>query len=255
MKHLFKPIEGRAERGTGQMPQTGAALRRSDAHPTKIRILDAAEELFAARGYHGVSIREITQMANVEVALAHYHFGSKEELFRHVVTRRIDEHCSRLIEDLDRAQAAAPNGIAPVEEIVRAFCRFSFAKTSSADAGWKRYLQLLARTSQLPMYEPVLAPINRPYGIIVVRYSEALRAALPTIQPGNLATAFYMLQGIVSRLLAETEMLERQSHGLCSASDFDSHLERLVPFVAAGFYALAGRPELISARNGSEPPT
>jgi AcrR family transcriptional regulator len=133
------------------------ALRGWDAHPTKIRILDSAQELFAARGYHGVSIREITQAADVEVALAYYHFGPKEALFRQVVMRRIDEHCTGLLQELERAQAAAPSGIASVEAVVRASCRFSFLK--SADASWKRYLQLLARTSQLPMYEPALATI------------------------------------------------------------------------------------------------
>ena len=226
------------------MAASEADVRGPDVHPTKLRILDAAEALFAARGYHGVSIRDITQAADVEVALAHYHFGPKEELFRHVVMRRVDEHCRGLLNELEVAQASAPGGVASVEDIVRAFCRFSFEKTAGDDPGWKRYLQLLARTSQLPMYEPVLAPLNKPYGVIITRYGDAFRAALPTIRPGNLATAFYMLQGIVSRLLAETELLERQSHRQCRADDFESHLARIVPFVAAGFYALAGQPEL-----------
>lgn len=236
------------------MAADATELRGSELHPTKIRILDAAEGLFAARGYHGVSIRDITQAAGVEAALAHYHFGPKEELFRHVVARRVDEHCNGLLHELECAQRAAPNGIASVEDVVRAFCRFSFMKMTSTDPGWRRYLQLLARTAQFPMYEPVLAPLNKPYGVIIVRYTEALRAALPTIRPGNLATAFYMLQGIVSRLLAETEPLERQSRGLCHAADFEAHLERLVPFVAGGFYALAGRPELSGDRLSTDGP-
>ena len=232
---------------------TGATdLRGAELHPTKIRILDAAEELFAARGYHGVSIRDITQAAGVEAALAHYHFGPKEELFRYVVARRVDEHCNGLLRELECAQQAAPHGVASVEDVVRAFCRFSFMKMTCADPGWKRYLQLLARTAQFPLYEPVLAPLNKPYGVIIVRYTEALKGALPTIRPGNLATAFYMLQGIVSRLLAETEPLERQSRGLCQAADFESHLERLVAFAAGGFYALAGQSELGRGRPGTD---
>jgi AcrR family transcriptional regulator len=230
-----------------QRPSTSTAeppVRAPDLHPTKVRILDAAEELFAARGYHGVSIRDITQAAGVEVALAHYHFGPKDELFKHVVTRRVDEHCGGVLHELDQAQALAPNGVPAVEAIVRAFCRFSFEKTMSGEPGWKRYFQLLARSAQFPLYEPVLEPINKPYGVVIRRYTAAFRAALPTIRPGNLATAVYLLQGIVSRLLAETELLERQSRGLCRAADFESHLARVVPFVSAGFYALAGHEEL-----------
>lgn len=219
----------------------------ADARPTKTRILDAAEELFAARGYHGVSIREITQAANVEVALANYHFGPKEELFRHVIARRVDEHCSGVLAELDRAIAAAPGGVPPVEAIVRAFCRHTFEKTRTGGAGWKRYFQLLARTAVSPVYEPVLEPLNRPYGMIVRRYVAAFQAALPTLQPGNLYTGFYLLQAIVARLLAETELLDRQSQGRCRAADFEAHLECVVPFVAAGFYALAGRPDATRA--------
>ncbi|MGH8309797.1 MAG: TetR family transcriptional regulator, partial [Steroidobacteraceae bacterium] len=44
--------------------------------PTPDRILDAAEQLFARRGFHGVSVRDITSEAGVDVALVNYHFGS-----------------------------------------------------------------------------------------------------------------------------------------------------------------------------------
>ena len=49
--------------------------RRTD---TAERILAAAEELFSEHGYDGVSIRDITGLANVRLALAAYHFGTKE---------------------------------------------------------------------------------------------------------------------------------------------------------------------------------
>jgi AcrR family transcriptional regulator len=213
----------------------------ADTRTTKERILDAAEELFAARGYYGVSLRDITQAAGVELALANYHFGPKEELFRQVVARRVDEHCSGVIAALDRAQAAAPNGVATVEAIVRAFCIYTFEKTTTGGPGWKRYFQLLARSATSPVYEPVLAPMKRPYGVVVRRYVDAFAAALPAMAPGDRYEAFYLLQAIVARLLAETGILDRQSQGLCSAQDYTAHLDRVVPFVAAGFYALAGR--------------
>jgi len=225
------------------MPVERVAVTESDLHPTKVRILDAAEELFAERGYHGVSIRDITLAAGVEVALANYHFGPKENLFKQVVMRRVQEHCDGQLRELDRVEAAAA-GVASVEQVIRAFCHFSFLKMMSGDGGWKRYFQLVARTSLLPVHEPALAPLNKPYGVVVRRYTAALHAALPTMQQGNLATAFYLLQGIVARFLAQTELLERQSHGMCRAVDFDAHLQRLVPFAAAGFYALAGQSDL-----------
>jgi len=44
---------------------------------TPTRILDAAERLFAERGIESVSVRSILAAAGVNVALAHYHFGSR----------------------------------------------------------------------------------------------------------------------------------------------------------------------------------
>lgn len=48
---------------------------------TRQRLLDAALEVFAERGTDGGSMREIARRANVNVAAAYHHFGSKRDLF------------------------------------------------------------------------------------------------------------------------------------------------------------------------------
>ena len=62
------------------------------------RILDAAEALFAERGFDGVTLRQIASSAGVDVALANYHFGKKLELFNAVFDRR-----SALLNQIGRA--------------------------------------------------------------------------------------------------------------------------------------------------------
>lgn len=52
---------------------------------TREKILQKAGELFAARGYDGVSVRDIAGAARVNVSAVSYHFGGKEELFREVI--------------------------------------------------------------------------------------------------------------------------------------------------------------------------
>src|ERR1700685_551595 len=47
---------------------------------TKDKLMDAAEKLFARRGFHGASLRDITGVAGVDLALVNYHFGSKHGL-------------------------------------------------------------------------------------------------------------------------------------------------------------------------------
>ena len=56
---------------------------------TQKKILDAAEALFAQEGFHSTSLRMLTKKAGVNLAAVNYHFGSKEELIRAVIERRL----------------------------------------------------------------------------------------------------------------------------------------------------------------------
>jgi AcrR family transcriptional regulator len=55
--------------------------RRRDAATTRARLLAAARELFLARGYDAIGLREVAAKAGVDVTLIRRYFGSKEALF------------------------------------------------------------------------------------------------------------------------------------------------------------------------------
>ena len=55
------------------------------ANETKGRVIAAASALFAERGFHGTTARDIARRATVNVAAGHYHFGSKEALYLEVL--------------------------------------------------------------------------------------------------------------------------------------------------------------------------
>src|ERR1035438_4318422 len=88
---------------------------------TKDKLMDAAEKLFARRGYHGTSLRDITGAVGVDVALVNYHFGSKKRLLEVVLERRgnilNEERLRRLAEVRERAAPAAPS----TEAVIGAF--------------------------------------------------------------------------------------------------------------------------------------
>jgi AcrR family transcriptional regulator len=48
-------------------------------------ILEQAQQLFFAHGYHGVSIRDIVQACGLSNAALYYHFGSKQNLYVEVI--------------------------------------------------------------------------------------------------------------------------------------------------------------------------
>lgn len=57
---------------------------------TRERLLRAAEQLFAERGFKAVTVREICQAAHANVAAVNYHFGDKLGLYREVMQVAID---------------------------------------------------------------------------------------------------------------------------------------------------------------------
>src|ERR1051326_5113762 len=65
-----------------------ATPRSSTPSPTaREQILDAAERLFARKGFDPTTIKEIGAAAKVNPALLYYYFRDKEELYRAVLQR------------------------------------------------------------------------------------------------------------------------------------------------------------------------
>jgi AcrR family transcriptional regulator len=64
---------------------TAAPPRRRDAAATRRALLDAARELFDARGFRGTTVRGIGERAGVDPALIARYFGGKAELYQAVL--------------------------------------------------------------------------------------------------------------------------------------------------------------------------
>jgi AcrR family transcriptional regulator len=57
----------------------------------KIKILKVASELFAKKGYDAVSVREIANLAEVNLSMISYYFGGKEGLYKSIIETHYDK--------------------------------------------------------------------------------------------------------------------------------------------------------------------
>jgi AcrR family transcriptional regulator len=88
---------------------------------TRQRVLEAAEEVFGAKGYHGASVTEITRAAGVAQGTFYLYFRGKKEIFLDLV----DGLSARLIAVSREASASAANYLEAQERSFAAFFDFT----------------------------------------------------------------------------------------------------------------------------------
>lgn len=225
--------------------------KRSGSRSAKERMLDAAEQLFARHGFDGVSVRDITKAAGVDVALISYHFGGKRELFAAVFQRRAEILNVERLALLEHVRRAALPGVPALEEIVNACTHPLLERSARGGPGWKSYFALVALVNNSPEWGPVL--MTEHFDAIVEKFIAVLREALPNCPPQEIYWGYQFLTGALTLTFAETGRIDKLSGGLCRSSDLDSVHQRLALYVAAGFRALnaAAQP----APSAGSPPT
>jgi AcrR family transcriptional regulator len=115
-------------------------MTTSESSDVRERILDEAANLFVARGYHGISMREIAEAVGVSKAGLYYHFRDKEALFLAILTANL-EATERLICE---ARSAGPTARDQIGAIVRAI----FAQAPDQRAIIRLASQEMAHISQ-----------------------------------------------------------------------------------------------------------
>jgi AcrR family transcriptional regulator len=197
------------------------------------RILDAAEELFARHGYDGVTMRQIAGLAEVDVALANYHFGKKLELFHAVFERRAEELNRARREALHAAQSAAGEEGPTLEQVIEAFLRPLEMAQDTDDPGWRNYLALIAYVNNSPVWGKQL--MSSQFNKLVNEFIAAIKQSLPGARDEDIYWCYHNLSGSLTLTLAQTGRIDQLSEGRCLSSDFRAAYDHMIPFVAAGF--------------------
>ena len=207
---------------------------------TKDRLLDAAEALFMEHGFEATSLRAITTAAGVNLAGVNYHFGSKEELFQSVLTRRLDPMNQERVDLLSELEARAAPAPVACERILSAMFIPALRLARDPERGGANFLRLLGRAYADP------APFIRhflsdQYAVMIARFKAAFGRALPELPKRELSWRLHFIMGALSYTLAGSDVLKLIEELTPDASVNDEALlQRLAPFLLAGLTAPLG---------------
>jgi AcrR family transcriptional regulator len=208
----------------------------NEPQSTRERILDAAERLFGQQGFQGTSLRQITEEAAVNLAAVNYHFGSKEDLYKGVIVRRLRPVNEERLRLLTHAEQLAGEQPVPIRSILETFIRPLLQQAMDKSASGASLLKLISRDLTDP--QPFLrVELAKEFDTLVERYTRVLTQTLPNIPLPELFWRMQFTIGGVVYASAHQHDFERTSCGLCRGDDLDGCLRRLIDFCAAGLSA------------------
>ncbi|MCW2899753.1 MAG: transcriptional regulator, TetR family [Streptosporangiaceae bacterium] len=156
--------------------------RRPGPTETREAILKAASELFAGKGYDGTSIRAIAKDADVNPALVHHFFGTKENVFieamrlpfspAELLLRVADAPPDRLGESLIRAFLGIwsdPAKRAPLVALLRSAMTNEQAATMMREFVSAALLGRIAESRGIPLLR-IDAAVGQMVGVVLLRY-------------------------------------------------------------------------------------
>ena len=198
---------------------------------TKHRILEVAEHLFGDQGLERVSVREITEAAEVNLAAVNYHFGSKEELIEAVFQRRIAPLNQARLSALDQVERAAGEKAPRVEDVLRAFILPAVACASSNES--EAFSKLLGRCLAETRPE-VEAFLRKQFAPLLARFEAAFMKALPHLSREDVFWRMKFTFGSLHHwLLTRRKFVPPCAEG----TSVEAQVEKLIAFTTAGFQA------------------
>ncbi|MBL4608089.1 MAG: TetR/AcrR family transcriptional regulator [Pseudomonadales bacterium] len=200
---------------------------------TAERILDAAQILFAIKGFAGTSLRHITSKAGVNLAAVNYHFGSKEKLMRAVFERTLTPFCDSLEKQLlSHGQSGGePLTLEELFEIMVSTANNVYGDDSKEFSRFMRLMGLAYAQTQ----DELRGFLGARYGMVFRRFLVHVKLAAPEMPPKELFWRIHFALGAAVFTLASfgglQEVLLNDYKMDVGLSDV---VTRLVPFMAAG---------------------
>ncbi len=207
------------------------AVANPDRKPDrKHDILLAAEKLFAQRGFHAVTIRQIAEEAGVPLALVGYYYGQKHELFHAIFAHwnsTIEERVARL-----RAVPLDAQDPRTLPAIIEAFIGPVLRLRSSSEG---EYYALLVARELYHTTDETDQVLRAFFDPLAHAFIDALHLALPQATRGQVAWVYQFALGSLLHHISDSR-IERLSKGENTSADPAAAL-LLASFIVGGIRA------------------
>lgn len=196
---------------TPRRTKTSATLRpeKTERPDRKYAILLAAEKLFAQKGFHAVSIRDIANEAGVQLALIGYYYGQKKDLYH-----AIFEHWSKVIDERVQGlqQAIDEPGGDKLFRVVSAFVEPVIRLRNSPEGEYYALLMSRGLSQQSSDEEAIIREFFDPLATAFINaLYELLQAEFPGITHGDVAWCYQFMLGCLLHHITDSRV-ERLSN-------------------------------------------
>jgi AcrR family transcriptional regulator len=199
------------------------------------RILDAAEQLFAEFGYHGVTLKDVAARVGISSTLIHYHFKGKESIYEAVWARRAPLSARNRLEAMRRYAEEAGDNVT-VEGALRAWIDTDLNVQLEDPEQWAAFGKIAAQANSAAGWGA--EKMTKYFNPVVLALIDLLKKAMPDCDEATIFWGYHFVSGAMTHNMARTGRLDELSHGLCSSADFASIKEHMAKFMAAGFHAI-----------------
>jgi AcrR family transcriptional regulator len=207
---------------------------------TRTAILEAAERLYADRGFADVTLRDIVAAAGVNLAAVNYHFGSKDELIAELfVSRSLALNRERLAEL--RAAEDRGGGHADIADVLRALVGPSLRGCLGPDRQRSAAARFMIRAS-IESVPPIRKIKNREIDHLR-RFAAAMKRSLPGRDEVDIYWGLHFALAMAHQTIRDSERLAKLSEGKCDLDDVNGIVERVVKVAVTGVVGSGEEPK------------
>ncbi|MET4160575.1 MAG: TetR/AcrR family transcriptional regulator [Marinobacterium sp.] len=210
-------------------------LQMYDTSDTAGRIIQAAEKLFSEQGFKETTMRQITGLAEVNLAAVNYHFGSKFGLIRSVAERSLSPLCEQV--DKGLVQLNVADATPGLDQLLQLMAQ-ALVHVHGQNQNALSVLMRLLDQAYLPSQHDLQAFLRERYGARFDRYLQYFKADAAPLDEREFFWRLHFLLGSVIFTLSNMHTLSAlEQQGEATEVKLEQILARMIPVISAGMKA------------------